>query len=93
MGGAATFRLGEPHLRVGGSLDETRDNFGNPYGTSTVKGLRIVDGSWIYFGIDVKCPVVASWEAKIVAPVSRTDSGYQVTDVRRDQPCNSTGGD
>jgi hypothetical protein len=93
MGGAATFRLGEPHLRVGGSLDETRDTFGNPYGTSTVKNLRIVDGSWIYFPIDVKCSVISSWEAKIVGPVARTDSGYAVTEIRRDQPCNSTGGD
>jgi hypothetical protein len=51
-----------------------------------VRGLRIVDRSWVYLPIDVTCWQVTSWEAKIVT----IDSQYQPT-VVRDQPCNTSG--
>lgn len=68
LGGAYSFRLGEP---------------------STVKGLRIVDKSWLFGPLDVKCSVVSSWDASIV----NVDANYQVTNTVRSQPCNTNGGD
>lgn len=53
----------------------------------TVNGLRIVEGSWVYFPVDVYCPVITSWEAKIVT----IDSNYKVTSVVRDAPCTGDG--
>jgi hypothetical protein len=53
----------------------------------TVKGLRIVDGSWYYGPIDVKCSAITSWEAAIVT----IDTAYRARTVRA-QPCNSNGG-
>jgi hypothetical protein len=67
LGGAYSFRLGEP---------------------ATVSGLRIVNDSWIYGPIDVKCSVVSSWDATIV---TMTDN-YQVDRTIRTQPCNTEGG-
>jgi hypothetical protein len=55
----------------------------------SVRGLRIVAGSWGYRPIDVKCSVIRAWEAKVV----KIDSNYQFTGVVRPQPCNSEGGD
>lgn len=49
----------------------------------TVRGLAIVDGSWGYGPIDVRCSAVTSWQASIV----RADGT-----VVRAQPCNSNGG-
>jgi len=53
----------------------------------TVRGLRIVDKSWVFSPVDVYCPDVSSWEAKIVT----IDSNYNVTSVVRDQACTGTG--
>ena len=53
----------------------------------TVKGLKIVDGSWGYGPIDVKCSAVTSWQANIVT----VTADYQPTAVRA-QPCNTEGG-
>lgn len=54
----------------------------------TVKGLRIVDGSWGYGPIDVKCSAVSAWEASIV----HVDAAGQVASVVRSQPCSTEGG-
>jgi hypothetical protein len=54
----------------------------------SVRGLRIVAGSWGYRPIDVKCSVIRTWEAQVV----KIDSNYQVTGVVWPQPCNSEGG-
>jgi Domain of unknown function (DUF4082) len=53
----------------------------------TVKGLKIVAGSWGYGPIDVKCSAVTSWQADIVT----VTADYQPTAVRA-QPCNTEGG-
>jgi hypothetical protein len=58
----------------------------------TVDHLRIEDRSWSYGPLDVKCSVMSAWEAKIVGPVVRTNSGYQEPATLRDQPCNTEGG-
>jgi hypothetical protein len=54
----------------------------------SVLGLRIVQGSWGYHPIDVKCSVVSRWDAQIVT----IDSSNQPTTVVRAQPCNTDGG-
>jgi len=54
----------------------------------TVRGLRIVAGSWGYRPIDVRCSVIRAWEAKVV----KADSNYQIAGEVRPQPCNSEGG-
>jgi hypothetical protein len=54
----------------------------------TVRGLRIVDGSWGYGPIDVKCSVVTAWEASIV----HIDPAGQVVTTVRSQPCSTEGG-
>jgi Bacterial TSP3 repeat len=48
-------------------------------------GVRIVDKSWIFGPISVKCSLIGAWDAKIVT----IDSNYQVTSTVRDQPCNT----
>lgn len=53
----------------------------------TVQNLNIVDRSWAYAPINVKCSVVSSWDAKIVT----LDSGGQPVTVRS-QPCNTEQG-
>ena len=53
-----------------------------------VKGLRVVNNSWAFGPIDVKCSVVSPWEAKIV----NIDANYAVTSTVRDQPCNTESG-
>lgn len=53
----------------------------------TVRGLRIVNGSWGYGPIDVRCSVLTQWEAQIVT----VNSSYQVTPVRA-QACNTEAG-
>jgi hypothetical protein len=50
----------------------------------SVTGLRIVK-NWVYGPIDNRCSVLSPWEAKIV----NIDSNYQVTEVVRDQPCDT----
>ena len=49
-----------------------------------VTGLKIVNNSWVFGPINVKCSIVNPWEAKIVTH----DANYQPTTVR-DQPCNT----
>jgi hypothetical protein len=53
----------------------------------TVKGLKVVDGSWSYRPIDVRCSAVTSWQADIVT----VTANYQPTAVRA-QPCNTETG-
>lgn len=55
---------------------------------ATVRGLAIVDGSWGFGPIDVRCSAVSSWEAAIV----RVDADNRVTAVVRAQPCSTNGG-
>ncbi len=54
----------------------------------TVRGLQIVNNSWVFGPIDVKCSVISSWDAQIVT----IDSNYGVTGLVREQPCNTEGG-
>ncbi|WP_052435571.1 hypothetical protein [Bradyrhizobium japonicum] len=54
----------------------------------SVLGLRIVQGSWGYRPIDVKCSAIKEWDAQIVTIDA---SGQQATIVRT-QPCNTDGG-
>jgi hypothetical protein len=54
----------------------------------TVKGLRIVDRSWVYGPIDVNCSAISSWDASIVT----ITSDYQVARTVRSQPCNTPNG-
>ena len=54
----------------------------------TVRGLKVVDGSWGYGPIDVRCSVVTAWEAQIV----KVDTNYQVTSSVRTQACNTESG-
>jgi hypothetical protein len=49
----------------------------------TVKGLKIVDGSWSYAPVDVDCSLLRSWDAEIV----RIDAEYRVTKTLQRQPC------
>lgn len=34
--------------------------------TGSVRGLRIVDGSWDYYPVDVKCELLSAWGARLV---------------------------
>jgi Bacterial TSP3 repeat len=54
----------------------------------SVQGLKIVNGSWIFGPIDVRCSVLSSWQADIVD----IDANYQVTRTVRSQPCNTEAG-
>jgi len=54
----------------------------------SVSGLKIVDGSWIFRPIDVRCSVLSSWQADIVA----IDADYQVSRTVRSQPCDTEAG-
>jgi hypothetical protein len=54
----------------------------------SVKGLKIVDASWGYGPIDVRCSVLTSWDAQIV----KIDTNYQVTSAVRTQACNTESG-
>ena len=54
----------------------------------TVKQLKIVEGSWFYGPINVKCSAVASWDADIVR---LTADGQPI--FVRSQPCNTELGD
>lgn len=56
--------------------------------SGSVRGLKIVDRSWGYGPIDVRCSVLSSWEAAIVT----ITADYQVASTVRAQPCNTEGG-
>ena len=51
----------------------------------SVNGLRIVNNSWVFGPIDNACSVISPWDAKIV----NIDSSYRVTEIVRNQPCNT----
>lgn len=50
--------------------------------SGSVKGLMVVDGSWIFQPVTANCSLMVPWEAKIVT----RDANYQTTAVRN-QPC------
>lgn len=52
-----------------------------------VVALRIVNNSWFYGPISVRCSVLSAWEAQVVT----VDASWSPTFVRT-QPCNSEGG-
>ena len=54
----------------------------------SVRGLKIVDGSWYYSAVDVKCSALSVWEAQRVT----IDANYKVTGTRGAQGCSGTGG-
>ena len=54
----------------------------------SVRGLKIVDGSWHYSAVDVKCSALSFWEAQRVT----IDANYKVTGTRGAQGCSGTGG-
>jgi hypothetical protein len=54
----------------------------------SVLGLRIVQGSWGYRPIDVRCTAVKEWDAQIVT----IDASGQDAMIVRTQPCNTDGG-
>jgi hypothetical protein len=91
-GGTAPFFY--PHSQGNESVDIDGllvQGGGAPFRLGTpgsVLGLRIVDGSWVYRPIDVKCSAISGWEAQIV----KIDSSKQPTTVVRAQPCNTDGG-
>jgi hypothetical protein len=53
-----------------------------------VVALRIVDETWGYNAINVRCSVLTEWEAQIVT----IDSDFQVVSTVRDQPCDTEDG-
>jgi hypothetical protein len=55
---------------------------------ATVTGLRIVEGSWGYGPIWVKCSAVTTWDAQIV----KINKHFQPIETVRNQPCNTNGG-
>lgn len=90
-GGTAAFFY--PHSQGNTSVDIDRllvDGGGYPFRLGmpgTVDNLAIVDGSWGYGPIDVKCSVVTSWDAQIV-----TLNGNGQPTPLRNQPCNTESG-
>ncbi len=54
----------------------------------SVRGLKIVDRSWYYNAVDVKCSALSFWEAQRVT----IDANYKVTANRGAQRCSGTGG-
>ena len=53
----------------------------------SVRGLKIVDGSWYYSAVDVKCSALSFWEAQRVT----IDANYKVTGTRGAQRCSGVG--
>jgi hypothetical protein len=51
-----------------------------------VRGLKIVDRSWYYFPVDVKCSLLSAWDAQLVT----IDSNYNVTSTRGAQRCSGS---
>jgi hypothetical protein len=54
----------------------------------SVRGLKIVNDSWIFRPIDVRCSVLSTWQADIV----EIDANYQVSRAVRSQPCDTETG-
>jgi Bacterial TSP3 repeat len=54
----------------------------------TVRNLKIVDQSWGYGPIDVKCSALSAWDASLVT----ITSNYQIARTVRSQPCNTEAG-
>ncbi|WEX91241.1 hypothetical protein PZN02_004885 [Sinorhizobium garamanticum] len=90
-GGTAPFFY--PHSQGNSSVEIDRllvDGGGYPFRLGmrgSVRNLKIVDNSWGYGPIDVKCAVVTTWDAKIVV----LDAQGQPIDLRM-QPCNTEDG-
>jgi PKD repeat protein len=55
---------------------------------ATVTGLKIVDRSWFYAPLDVKCSLATAWDASIVT----ITPDYQVATTVRPQSCNTETG-
>jgi hypothetical protein len=53
----------------------------------SVRGLKVVDHSWYYFPIDVKCGLLSAWDAELVT----IDSNYRVTGSRGALRCSGSG--
>lgn len=51
----------------------------------SVHGLRVVDGSWAYGPIDVKCSLLSAWDAEVVT----IGPDYQPIKTVRSLPCNT----
>lgn len=51
----------------------------------SVRSLRVVDGSWEYGPIDVKCSLLTAWDAEIVT----IGPDYQPTHTVRSLPCET----
>jgi hypothetical protein len=49
----------------------------------SVRGLSIVDGTWSYFPVDVKCELLSSWDARLVEITRK----YRVVRSLRPQRC------
>jgi hypothetical protein len=64
-------------LVMGGGID-FRD--GVP---GSVRSLKIVNHSWYYAPIDVRCGLLSHWDAQIVT----INANYQITRTVRSQPC------
>jgi hypothetical protein len=54
----------------------------------TVRNLKIVNQSWSYGPIDVKCSALSAWDASLVT----ITSNYQIARTVRSQPCNTEAG-
>lgn len=91
-GGTAPFFY--PHSQGNESVDIDgllAQGGGAPFRLGTpgsVLGLRIVQGSWGYRPIDVRCSAINVWDAEIVT----VDATGQKSTVVRRQPCNTDGG-
>jgi hypothetical protein len=48
-----------------------------------VRGLRVVDGSWHYGPVEVRCSALSEWEAQVVS----VDANKQPTKVVKTLPC------
>jgi hypothetical protein len=53
----------------------------------SVRGLKIVDRSWFYTPVDVRCALLSAWDAQLVT----IDANFSVTSVRGAQRCTGTG--
>lgn len=61
---------------------------GYPFRMTTpgsVRGLRVVDGSWSFGPTDTNCSRLTAWEAQVVT----IDADYQPTRTIRKIPCST----
>jgi hypothetical protein len=50
----------------------------------SVRGLKIVNHSWFYFPVDVRCSLLSAWDAKRVT----INADYRITRIVSTQHCN-----